>query len=68
MSRSPHSSTVRLPGPVAHWLGAMSVRVGAPAHRVLRVLLDQYAQQLPTRLRQQLREDGQPRSGRQRPH
>ena len=46
----------------------MSVRVGAPAHRVLRVLLDQYAKQLPDRLRQRLREPDVARGGRERLH
>lgn len=68
MPRSRRSSTVTVPDPVARWLCAMSVRVGAPAHRVLRVLLDQYAKQLPDRLRQRLREPDVARGGRERPH
>jgi hypothetical protein len=70
MSRDRHSSTVlRLPGPVAQWLGTMSARVGAPAHRVLQVLLDDYADRLPEPLRQRLEEQvRRRREGGRRPH
>jgi hypothetical protein len=49
------------------WLGAMSVRVGAPAHRVMQVLLDNYADRLPADLRRRLDEQLL-RSERKRPH
>lgn len=35
-----------VPSPVESWIRAMSKRVGAPAHRVLGVLLDRYVQRL----------------------
>jgi hypothetical protein len=68
MTRSrERSSVVRLPRPVAHWLGAMSARIGAPRHRVLRALLDGYAEHLPEALRRRLDEQMRLPSGRQRP-
>ncbi|HWF86721.1 MAG TPA: hypothetical protein VG222_17805 [Vicinamibacterales bacterium] len=61
------SSVVRLPRPVARWLGAMSTRIGAPRHRVLRALLDGYAEHLPDVLRRRVDEQMRLRRERQRP-
>ncbi len=68
MTRSrERSSVVRLPRPVAHWLDAMSARIGAPRHRVLRALLDGYAEHLPDVLRRRVAEQMRLRSERLRP-
>jgi hypothetical protein len=47
---------VNVPASVASWLYVMSRRVGAPAHRVVRVLLDRYIQQLPVESQRRLTE------------
>ena len=61
------SSVVRVPRPVARWLGAMSTRIAAPRHRVLRALLDDYAERLPDVLRRRLDEQMRLRHEPQRP-
>ena len=47
---------VSVPRSVAGWLRAMSDRAGAPAHRILGVLLDRYVQRLPPASRQKFEE------------
>jgi len=47
---------ISVPRSVASWLRSMSERVGEPAHRVIRVLLDSYIQCLPHSARRKLDE------------
>jgi hypothetical protein len=45
--RHERRAEVRVPSSVASWIRAMGKRVGAPAHRVIDVLLDRYVERLP---------------------
>jgi hypothetical protein len=45
---------VAVPASVAHWIRAMSRRAGAPAHQIVRVLIDCYIQRMPAAARKRL--------------
>jgi hypothetical protein len=46
-------SSVQVPRSVGQWVRAMSARIGAPAHRIVRQLIDDYVERLPPGPRRQ---------------